>query len=82
MSPPPKVAKLWSLRLPTLTLHDKKDSADVINVKDLEMRRLFRIIQVGPTYSHSLQKETSSRRNAATLILAQWDLRWTFSQQL
>ena len=30
------------------TLHGKRDFADTIQVKDLEMRRLSWIIQVGP----------------------------------
>ena len=31
-----------------VTLHGKRDFADIILVKDLEMRRLSWIIQVGP----------------------------------
>ena len=55
-------------------LLDKKDFADVIKVKSLEMGRLFRVIQVGPIQSYeSLKQRTAMRQNFNGRKQRWWD---------
>lgn len=62
---PPKMSTLIPGAYEYVILHSKRNFADVIKAKDLEIERLSLIIQMGPVESHeSLKAEGEGRRVA------------------